>query len=174
MTLQILVILLCIIMSAYFSATETAFSTFNRIRMKNMAEKGNKRANLVIRLSENYDALLSTILIGNNIVNILASSLATILFIELLKNGSLASWASAISTAVLTVIILTFGEISPKTVAKKKPETFALFAAPLINALVIVFVPLTFIFGQLQKLLQTSVLVYKHSVSQDQLLMTVK
>jgi CBS domain containing-hemolysin-like protein len=140
-------------MSAYFSATETALSTFNRIRMKNMAEKGNKKAALVIKLSEKYDALISTILIGNNIVNILASSLTTILFIDLLKGGSLAEWSSAIATAILTIIILTFGEISPKTVAKKKPETFAMFAAPLINALVYIFTPLTFIFGQLQKLL---------------------
>ena len=153
MTLKILVILFCIIMSAYFSATETALSTFNRIRMKNMAEKGNKRAALVLKLSDKYDTLLSTILIGNNIVNILASSLATLLFVELLQGGSLAEWSSAISTAVLTVIILTFGEISPKTVAKKKPETFAMFAAPLINALTYVFIPLTFIFGQLQRLL---------------------
>ena len=153
MTLKILVILFCIIMSAYFSATETALSTFNRIRMKNMAEKGNKRASLVLKLADKYDTLLSTILIGNNIVNILASSLATLLFVELLQGGSLAEWSSAISTAVLTVIILTFGEISPKTVAKKKPETFAMFAAPLINALTYVFIPLTFIFGQLQRLL---------------------
>ena len=129
MALQLVVIVFCIIMSAYFSATETAFSTFNRIRIKNLAEKGNKKAATVIKLSENYDTLLSTILIGNNIVNILASSLATILFIDLLKGGSLEEWSSAISTAVLTIIILTFGEISPKTVAKKKPEAFALFAA---------------------------------------------
>lgn len=153
MTLKILIILFCVIMSAYFSATETALSTFNRIRMKNMAEKGNKRASLVLKLSDRYDKLLSTILIGNNIVNILASSLVTLLFVELLQGGSLAEWSSAISTAVLTLIILTFGEISPKTIAKKKPETFALFAAPLINVLSYVLVPLTFIFGQLQRLL---------------------
>ena len=150
MALKIVIIVFCIIMSAYFSATETAFSTFNRIRVKNLAEKGNKRAEKVIKLSENYDTLLSTILIGNNIVNILASSLATILFVDLLKDGSLAEWSSAISTATLTIILLTFGEISPKTIAKKKPESFALFAAPLINTLVYVFIPLTFIFKQLQ------------------------
>ncbi len=153
MALQIVIIVFCIIMSAYFSATETAFSTFNRIRVKNLAEKGNKKAATVMKLSENYDTLLSTILIGNNIVNILASSLATILFIDLLKGGSLEEWSSAISTAVLTVIILTFGEISPKTVAKKKPEAFALFAAPLINALTYALRPLSFIFQSLQKLL---------------------
>lgn len=151
--LYIVIIVFCVIMSAYFSATETALSTYNRIRMKNLAEKGNKRAALVLKLSENYDTLLSTILIGNNIVNILASSMATLLFIELLKDGNLAEWSSAISTAVLTLVILTFGEISPKTIAKNKPEGFARFSAPLINALTYVFIPLTFIFKQLQRLL---------------------
>lgn len=151
--LQILIIVFCIIMSAYFSATETAFSTFNRIRVKNMAEHGNKKAALVMNLSEKYDTLLSTILIGNNIVNILASSLTTLLFVEWLAGGSLAAFASAISTATLTIIILTFGEISPKTVAKKMPETFAMFSAPLINVLVIILTPLSFIFKLLQKLL---------------------
>ncbi len=154
MALKIVIILFCIVMSAYFSATETAFSTFNRIRIKNLAEKGNKRATKVLKLADKYDTLLSTILIGNNIVNILASSLTTLLFIDILKGGAFEDWSSALSTAILTVIILTFGEISPKTVAKKKPESFALFSAPLINALVYILTPLTFIFGQLQKLLQ--------------------
>ena len=153
MALQIVIIVFCIIMSAYFSATETAFSTFNRIRIKNLAEKGNKRAEKVMRLSENYDTLLSTILIGNNIVNILASSLATIVFIDLLKGGSLEEWSSAISTAVLTLVLLTFGEISPKTVAKKRPEWFVLFSAPLINVLTYVLRPLAFVFLQIQNLL---------------------
>ncbi len=151
--LQIVIIIVCIIFSAYFSATETAFSSFNRIRIKNLAEKGNKKASLALKLDEKYDTLISTILIGNNIVNILASSLATILFIELLKEGRLAAFASAISTAVLTIVILTFGEISPKTVAKKAPESFALFSAPIINFFVIILTPLTFVFRQLQKLL---------------------
>lgn len=151
--LQIAIIVFCIIMSAYFSATETAFSTFNKIRVKNLAEKGNKKASLVIKLSDNYDTLISTILIGNNIVNILASALSTLLFVELLKNGSLKDWATTISTAVLTIVILTFGEISPKTIAKKIPESFALFSAPLINILVYILFPLSFIFRQLQNLL---------------------
>ena len=151
--LQIVIIVFCIVMSAYFSATETAFSTFNRIRMKNLAEKGNKKAMLVIKLADNYDTLISTILIGNNIVNILASSLTTLLFVEWLSKGSLAAFASAISTAALTIIILTFGEISPKTVAKKIPESFAMFSAPLINFLLIIFFPLTIVFKGLQNLL---------------------
>ena len=151
--LQIVIIIFCIVMSAYFSATETAFSTFNRIRVKNLAEKGNKKAVLVMKLADNYDTLISTILIGNNIVNILASSLTTLLFVEWLSSGSLAAFASAISTAVLTIVILTFGEISPKTVAKKIPESFAMFSAPLINLLIIIFFPLTIVFKGLQTLL---------------------
>ena len=148
--LQIAIIIFCIIMSAYFSATETAFSTFNRIRVKNLAEKGNKRAALVLKLSEGYDTLLSTILIGNNIVNILASSMATLLFIHIVKDNDL---GSLLSTIVLTVVILVFGEISPKTVAKKMPESFAMFSAPIINFLLIIFFPLTIIFKGLQSLL---------------------
>ena len=154
MTIKLVIIIFCIIMSAYFSATETAFSTFNRIRLKTLAEKGNKKAERVLNLSEKYDTLLSTILIGNNIVNILASSLTTLVFIDLWKNNAtLYEWSSTVSTAALTLIILTFGEISPKTIAKKKPESFAMFSAPLIHALMIIFCPFTFIFEQLQKLL---------------------
>ena len=90
-------------MSAYFSATETAFNTFNKIRVKNLAEKGNLKAARALKLAENYDTLISTILIGNNIVNILAASLATLWFTDLLKNGSAAQFAPTISTAVMTI-----------------------------------------------------------------------
>ena len=148
--LQIVIIVFCIIMSAYFSATETAFSTFNRIRVKNLAEKGNKKALLVLKLSDKYDTLLSTILIGNNLVNILASSLATLLFIRLVQDNDI---GSLLSTVVLTLVILIFGEISPKTVAKKLPESFAMFSAPFINIILIILFPLTVLFKGLQKLL---------------------
>lgn len=150
---MLLIILLCVVMSAYFSATETAFSTFNKIRVKNLAEKGNKRAARALELSENYDTLISTILIGNNIVNILGASLATLYFTDLLKDGSIAQFATTISTAVMTLVVLTFGEISPKTIAKQLPEKFVLFATPLISILVIIFTPLSFIFKLLQNLL---------------------
>ena len=113
MNVTLIIILLCIIMSAYFSATETAFSSLNRIRIKNMADKGNKRAALVLKLSEDYDRLLSTILIGNNIVNIACASLSTLLFVRLLGEDAGAS----VSTAVTTVIVLVFGEVSPKSIA---------------------------------------------------------
>ena len=111
--LQISIIVFCIIMSSYFSATETAFSTFNRIRVKGLAEKGNKRAATALKLSENYDTLISAILVGNNIVNILATSIATILFIGLINEDL----GATVSTVVMTVLILVFGEISPKTIA---------------------------------------------------------
>ena len=150
---MLIIILLCVVMSAYFSATETAFNTFNRIRVKNLAEKGNKRAARALALAENYDTLISTILIGNNIVNILGASLATLYFTNLLAGGAAAQFATTISTAVMTIIVLTFGEISPKTIAKQAPEKFVLFSTPFISALVVVFKPLSFIFKQLQNLL---------------------
>ena len=151
MEIHIIIILVCVILSAYFSATETAFSTFNRIRVKNMAEKGNKKAMLALKLSDNYDSLISTILIGNNIVNILASAMGTLLFTEVLKGN--ADLAATVSTAVLTVVILVFGEISPKTIAKNSPETFVLFSAPIINLFYIILTPFNFIFRGWQKLL---------------------
>ncbi len=147
---MLVIIVFCVIMSAYFSATETAFSTFNRIRMKNMAEKGKKRAELVLKLSDNYDTLISTILIGNNIVNILASSLSTVVFaIWIIDAGT----STTVSTVVMTLVVLTFGEIVPKTLAKQFPERFCMFSAPIINALVYLLYPISVVFRGLQKLL---------------------
>ena len=150
MEIHIIIIVVCVFLSAYFSATETAFSTFNRIRVKNMAEKGNKKAALALKLSDNYDSLISAILIGNNIVNILASSLGALVFGNYIANKDV---ASAVNTAVLTVAILIFGEISPKTIAKNNPENFALFSAPIINFVRIILFPFIFIFNGWQKLL---------------------
>ena len=146
-------ILLCVALSAYFSATETAFNTFNRIRVKNLAEKGNKRAARALHLAENYDTLISTILIGNNIVNILAASLATLYFTDLLVNTEAAQFTTAISTAAMTLLVLTFGEICPKTIAKHTPDKFVLFSTPFISLLVVIFKPLSAIFKLLQNLL---------------------
>ena len=150
MEIHIIIIVVCVFLSAYFSATETAFSTFNRIRVKNMAEKGNKKAALALKLSDNYDSLISAILIGNNIVNILASSLGALVCGNFIANRDV---ASAVNTAVLTVVILIFGEISPKTIAKNNPENFVLFSAPIINFVRIVLFPFIFIFNGWQKLL---------------------
>lgn len=151
MTAKIIIIAVCVLFSAYFSATETAFSTFNRIRVKNLAEKGDKKANLAIKLSDNYDTLITTILIGNNIVNTLAAALGTLVFVEIFKGDQ--DLGTTMSTIVLTLVVLIFGEISPKSMAKRSPESFVLFSAPLINVLRIVFAPLSFLFNKWQKLL---------------------
>ena len=145
--IYVLIILFCIIMSGYFSATETAFSSLNRTRIRTLVEKGNKKAKRVNKLADNYDALISTILIGNNIVNILAASLGTMLFVELLNDESL---GATVSTAVITVVVLIFGEITPKSIAKDNPESFAMFSSPLISSLVVLFTPLNFIFSLIQ------------------------
>ncbi|MBR5242135.1 MAG: HlyC/CorC family transporter [Clostridia bacterium] len=151
MGIKIAIIIACIIMSGFFSATETAFSTFNRIRVKNLAEKGNKRAERVISLSENYDALITTILIGNNIVNILCAALGTLVFVELLHGNQ--DLATTLSTVVITLAVLIFGEISPKSIAKRRPESFAMFACTPIYMLYVLFYPLSFVFKKWQNLL---------------------
>lgn len=143
------IIICCIMMSAYFSATETAFSSLNRIRMKNMAEKGSKRAKLVLKLSENYDSLLSTILIGNNIVNITCTSLVTILCVK----GFGEDVGATLSTVITTVVILVFGEVSPKSIAKESAETVAMLSAPLLRIFIYILSPANFLFRQWKKLL---------------------
>ena len=115
----IIAILFLICLSAFFSATETAFSSVNKIRLKNLASNGNKKAARALKMSENYDELLSTILVGNNIANILSSSLATVLFTRLIGNSGV-----TIATIVMTVLVLLFGEISPKSIAKEKRKVF--------------------------------------------------
>jgi len=148
---MLFIILFCVVMSAYFSATETAFSTINRIRVKNMAEKGDRRAALVLKLADDYDTLISTILIGNNIVNILATSLATLLFAEILTGTVAQDMSATISTVVMTLLVLTFGEITPKSIAKIMPEKFAMFAAPLINFIRVILIPFSYVFRALQR-----------------------
>ena len=141
-----LVLLLCA--SAYFSATETAFTSLNRIRLKSRADSGNKRAALTLRIAEDYDKLLSTNLIGNNIVNISASTVGTVLFTKLFLD-----YGPLVSTVVLTVVILVFGEISPKSMAKENAEAFAMFAAPIMRVLMTVLAPVNYLFAQWKKLL---------------------
>ncbi len=145
----------------------------NKTRMKTLVEKGNKRARLPLSLVEKYDRLLSTILIGNNIVNILLSSIATIFFIDLL-NGDRET-ASTVSTIVITLIVLTFGEIIPKNLAKDFPEKFAMFSAPIIQLLIWVFMPISIIFSGIKLLLDKIVKTDKEEkTSQEELLMFVE
>ncbi len=136
-------------MSGYFSASETAFSTMNKTRMKTMAEKGSKVAALALKLASNYDKLISTILIGNNIVNIALASVATVLCVKLYGEEQGATVASVFAT----VAVLIFGEISPKSIAKDCAEKFALFAAPLLQLLVWILLPANAFFSLWKKLL---------------------
>ncbi len=145
---MIVALLLLVAMSAYFSATETAFSSLNRVRLRSKAENGNRRAALALRLADDYDRLLSTILIGNNIVNITATTVSTLFFTKLLP-----VYGPTVSTIVLTVIILVFGEISPKSLAKENAEQFAMFSAPLLQVLITLLRPLNFLFTQWKHLL---------------------
>ena len=145
---SIIAMVVCVVFSGYFSATETAFTSLNRIRMKNMANDGNKRAREVMELSDNYDNLLSTILVGNNIVNIALSSIATVFFM-----GLYPTYGATIATAVATIVVLIFGEISPKGLAKEHPEKFAMFSAPFIGILTVLLTPANWVFAQWKKVL---------------------
>lgn len=167
----IIAMLACVICSAYFSATETAFSSLNKTRIKTLAEDGHKRAKLVLKLSNDYDRLISTILIGNNIVNILAASLGTLMFVKLLGEDI----GATVSTMVVTVVVLIFGEISPKSIAKDFPEKFAMFSAPIIQFLIWILTPLNFLFWLWKKFL--SLFLKKkddEKLSQAELLMFVE
>lgn len=145
----LVVLFLMVAMSAYFSATETAFTSLNRIRLKSRAESGDRRASKTLALAEDYDRLLSTILIGNNIVNNVAATLSTLLFIKLIGKVN----GPAVSTLVLTIVILIFGEVSPKSLAKESPESFAMFSAPLLRLFMAVLTPLNVLFSLWKKLL---------------------
>lgn len=143
-------ILICVVFSGYFSASETAFTTINRIRLKTLAEDGDAGAKLVLKVSENYDKMLTTILIGNNIVNIASASMATLIFAALLADQDL---GASVSTAVMTIVVLIFGEVSPKCLAKENPESFARFSAPILKFLMFILTPINFVFMQWRKLL---------------------
>lgn len=148
MVYSIIAIVVLVTFSAYFSATETAFTSLNKIRLKNMAGDGDKKAKDVLEIYDNYDNLLSTILVGNNLVNIAISSIATVMFLELYPK-----YGATIATAVATVIVLIFGEISPKSLAKESPERFAMFSAPIIRFFMLILKPINWIFSCWKKLI---------------------
>ena len=158
MTLIIALVFL-VACSAFFSASETAFSSLNQIRLKSRAEDGDASAARVLAMAEKYDKLLSTILIGNNIVNIAAASIGTILFTRALG----AERGATMSTIVLTIVVLIFGEVTPKSLAKEMPETVATAVSPMLNLLMGLFTPLTWLFSQWKRLLGHFV----HSTEED-------
>ena len=148
MTLWVILVIL-VAFSAFFSASETAFSSLNQIRLKSRADDGDRTAARVLAMSEQYDKLLSTILIGNNIVNIAAASIGTIIFTKMLG----AERGATVSTMVLTIVVLIFGEVTPKSLAKEMPETIATAVAPVLSLLMLVLTPLTWLFSQWKRLL---------------------
>lgn len=145
----ILALVLLLLMSAYFSASETAFTSMNLIRIKSLAkDEGNKRAQRAYKLSKDFDKLLSAILIGNNIVNILSTSLATVIFVKWLGNLGV-----TVSTIVMTVLVVIFGEVSPKSMAKESPEKFAMFSAPILRFFIVLFTPIIFVLIKIKELM---------------------
>ncbi|MBR6186542.1 MAG: HlyC/CorC family transporter [Clostridia bacterium] len=167
---NLIAIAVCVLLSAFFSATETAFSSLNKTRLKVLAEKGNSRASLALTLSGDYDKLISTILIGNNVVNIAASAIATIFFVSLL--GGI---GPTVSTVVTTIVVLIFSEITPKSIAKDYPEAFAMFASPIIRAAMWAFAPLNYVFSLWKRMVSRLFGGRKSAgISQEELLMLLE
>ncbi len=144
--IQIGVLIGLILLSAFFSSTETAFSSVNKIKLKNMVQNGHKGAQRTLNLAERFEDLIITILIGNNIANILSASIATVFFLRNIGDAGV-----TISTAVMTSLVLIFGEIAPKSLAKKIPEKYALATTPILIVFLFVLKPLGIIFGAIQK-----------------------
>ncbi len=166
----LIVIVILIILSGLFSATETAYSCLNKVKVKSMANGGDKRAKKVLALSEKYESLITTILIGNNIVNLSAASIAGVFFALLAIEGI---DSNVLSTAVLTVAILIFGEITPKFLAKSSPEKFAFSIYPIITFFYYILLPLNFIFSLYQKLVAKLFKLKKEESITDEELMTI-
>ena len=168
-SLQILIMVLLVFFSAFFSASETAFSALNRTRLKSMADKGNKRGEATLALSERYDDLLSTLLVGNNIVNIALASIGTVFFVAMMGDNGV-----SVSTAVITIVVLIFGEITPKSIAKEKPEAFAMLVTPILRMLMFILTPVNWIFGKWKLLISR---IFKlesaRTLSQDELITLV-
>ena len=168
-TTCIVIMAVCLALSAYCSATETAFSSANTTRLRTLAEKGSGNAALALKLLEQYDRLLSTILIGNNIVNIATASIGTVLFVRHYGDAG-----ATISTVVVTVVVLIFGEISPKSIAKDCAEKCAMLSAPILRVLIWVLMPLNLLFSLWKKLLAKVFRLNGDSkMSQEELLMLV-
>ena len=140
---------LLLALSGFFSASETAYSSLNQIRLKSRADSGDENARRVMLLAQRYDNLLSTILIGNNIVNIALASLGTVFFTGLVGG----QYGATLSTVVITIVVLIFGEVTPKSLAKEMPEKFAVVVAPVLELLLTLFTPVNYLFAVWKKFL---------------------
>ncbi len=166
----VIIILILLATSAFFSASETSFTSVNQIRLRNQSAKGDKRAERTLRLSNRYDSLLSTILIGNNIANIGMSSVATLLFVQLSPE-----YGPTLATIVITIVVLIFGEITPKTVANQKSESVAKAVTPVISFLMTLFTPVLWVLDKWNDLL-ANVLNFEEeeTVSEEELIALVR
>ena len=153
--LQVVVLIILLLLSAFFSSAETALTTVNKIKMRSLAEDGNKKAKLVLKLGDNPGKMLTAILIGNNIVNLSASAITTTIAFNLTVGitGPIAAYAVAIATGIITVLILIFGEIVPKTAANIKADKLALLYAQPINFIMAVLTPVSFIINILARII---------------------
>lgn len=168
----LIAIIILVILSGFFSATETAYTSLNTIKLKSLAQK-DSRFKKVLALYDRYDQLLSTILIGNNIVNLTASSLTLLFFTKVIKEGAIVD-PSFVSTAVITIVVLLFGEISPKNIAKAYPEKLAVAFYPIIVMFYYLFYPLNLLLGLFKKLLNVIFrLERKDAITDDELLTIV-
>ncbi|MBQ7009646.1 MAG: HlyC/CorC family transporter [Ruminococcus sp.] len=147
---RIIIIIITIVFSALFSSCETAFSSVNKIRLKNYAAQGNKRAEKALKIANSFEDALTTVLVGNNIVNITMASVGTILFTSLFGSKGV-----GISTAVITVLVLIFGEVLPKSFAKQNAEKLALIFAGPLSALIFIFKPIVLFFNLLSSVLKS-------------------
>lgn len=163
------VLVLLLLASAFFSASETAFSSLNRIRVQSLADDGDEKAKRALRVTENYDKMLSTILIGNNVVNLSASSIATLVATMLLG-----SYGAAVSTIVLTILVLTFGEILPKSYAKENAEAIALRVAGVLLFLQHLLSPFSWFFTRLQKITKKKENTEEPTVTEKELITIIQ
>ena len=147
-----LALILCILLSAFFSATETAFSACNRVKLKTVDGPRKEKAQIALGLLEKYDSLITTVLIGNNLVNIVGTAIATLLFTTRILPGQ-EDLATTIASVMMTVLVLFLGEVGPKTLAKQQPEKYAMYVSPVIRFLMTVLKPLDWLFALWRKLL---------------------
>ncbi|MBR4421068.1 MAG: HlyC/CorC family transporter [Erysipelotrichaceae bacterium] len=164
-----MILIILVLSYSFFSASETAFSSLNKIRLKALINTGNSMAEKTLDLADDFSKLLTTILIGNTIVNVVSASLATVLFTNLYGGNGV-----AISSAVMTLVIMIIGEILPKTMAKHNPEKFAVSVTPILRILVFLFTPLTFIFHLLERLVSRFYEDNSETYSNDEIITMVE
>lgn len=166
----VIILVVLLILSAFFSATETAFTSLNRTRLKLLADDGKKSAKKALKHADNYDRLLYTILIGNNIVNLTLATISTLLFSSIITNSE--SLSATLSTIISTVAVLIFGEVTPKTLAKEFPEKVAMFVAPIMDFFTIILYPLNLVFTGWKLLLKKIFKFKSEDVITEQELLT--